>query len=313
VVASDWIADHIEVSKVGKSKSEFTGVLEDMEGDVWMVSGKSFLITSATDIDDDVELYDSVKVKFAVVDGQWVALSIEALEEEPEETVTVTTTDTATETETESPSPTTETPEVTASPTVFVNCTGADPHPVGMKLATRYGVLYEEIMGWFCQQPHFGFGEIDHAYSLQREALANGVTLLVDQIFAMKSGGMGWGNIRKEVRKMTPTPTTSVTPATPVGSETPSESPTQPPADTSIKNNPKNPKPPKQPKGPPNASQGGNQNQSCSGTGNNATGQSLASRYGVSYGQIMSMYCSGMSWGQIQKQFKENPKKTPHP
>ena len=36
-----------------------------------------------------------------------------------------------------------------------------------MKLAQRYGVPYEEIMGWFCQ--HYGFGEIDLAYSLSRQ------------------------------------------------------------------------------------------------------------------------------------------------
>ena len=192
-----------------------------------------------------------------------------------------------------------------------------------MKLAIRYADMgtsvddmYVEIMGWFCQQPHFGFGEIDHAYSLQREAQANGVTLSVEDIFTMKSGGMGWGNIRKDVRKMTPTPTSSVTPATETATESPTESPTDPPAEPSNKNNPKNPKnpkPSKEPKGPSNGPTGGNQNQSCSGSGINATGQSLASRYGVSYGQIMSMYCSGMSWGQIQQQFKQNPKKTPHP
>jgi hypothetical protein len=304
VVDGEWIADHIEVTKVGKSKSEFTGILEDMDGDVWMVSGKSLQITSETHKDDDLDVGDSVEVKFEIVDGAWVALSIESLEVEPEETVTVTTTETGTETS----SPTVDTATVTASPTVFVNCTGADPHPVGTKLADRYGVTYEEIMGWFCQG--FGFGEIDHAYSLSKEVLANGVTLPVDQIFAMKSGGMGWGNIRKAVRKMTPTPTSSVTPVTPVPSEPPTGSP---PAEPSNKNNPANQKPPKQPKGPPSAPQGGNQNQSCSGSGTNATAQSLASRYGVSYGQIMSMYCSGMSWGQIQQQFKQNPKKTPHP
>ena len=307
VVGSDWIADHIEASKVGKSKSEFTGILEDMDGDVWMVSGKSLVITSDTEKDDTLELGDSVKVKFEIVDGAWVALSIESLEDEEEVIVT---TAPVTESPVVSESPeVTESPSVTESPTVFVNCTGADPHPVGTKLAARYadmGATYEVIMGWFCQG--FGFGEIDHAYSLSREAMANGVTIPVDQIFAMKTGGKGWGNIRKEVRKMTPTPTSSVTPDT---TEPPIESPTEPPADTSNKNNPN--KPPRQPNGPANEPPGRNQNQGCSGTGINATGQSLASRYGASYGQIMSMYCSGMSWGQIQQQFKANPKKTPRP
>jgi hypothetical protein len=59
-----------------------------------------------------------------------------------------------------------------------------------MKLAQRYGVPYEEIMYWFCQG--FGFGEIDLAYTLQ---IKSGWP--VADIFALKSGGMGWGNIKK--------------------------------------------------------------------------------------------------------------------
>jgi hypothetical protein len=59
-----------------------------------------------------------------------------------------------------------------------------------MRLAEKYNVPYEEIMGWFCQG--FGFGEIDLAYSL---SYMSGTP--VAEIFAMKSGGMGWGEIKK--------------------------------------------------------------------------------------------------------------------
>jgi ferric-dicitrate binding protein FerR (iron transport regulator) len=69
-------------------------------------------------------------------------------------------------------------------------CTGADPHPVGEGLAAQYGVTYEEIMGWFCQG--YGFGEIEMAYSW---SLTYNVP--VADIFAMRSSGMGWGQIRK--------------------------------------------------------------------------------------------------------------------
>ncbi len=61
-----------------------------------------------------------------------------------------------------------------------------------MKLAQRYGVPYTEIMKWFCQ--HYGFGEIDLAYSLSRQSGKP-----VQEIFAMKASGMGWGNIKKAV------------------------------------------------------------------------------------------------------------------
>jgi hypothetical protein len=88
---------------------------------------------------------------------------------------------------------------ITATPTITettdaasIHCTGAQPHPTGMRLSIQYGVPYEEIMSWFCQG--FGFGEIDHAYSL---SLQSGVP--VAEIFAMKSSGMGWGEIKKQL------------------------------------------------------------------------------------------------------------------
>lgn len=71
-------------------------------------------------------------------------------------------------------------------------CVGAQPHPTGMRLAERYGVSYEEIMGWFCQR--FGFGEIDLAYSIREET-----GMPVAEIFDLKSSGEGWGNIKKDL------------------------------------------------------------------------------------------------------------------
>ena len=95
------------------------------------------------------------------------------------------------------PSPTlsvtlTATPAITPtlSATQTALCTGADPQPKGQDLAAQYGVSYEEIMGWFCQG--FGFGEIDLAYSL---SVQSGKP--VAEIFALKQGGMGWGEIKK--------------------------------------------------------------------------------------------------------------------
>jgi hypothetical protein len=96
------------------------------------------------------------------------------------------------------------TPELTVTPSVTPEitqtaqstqeggqCTGANPHPTGMKLAQRYGVSYEEIMKWFCDY-HYGFGEIDLAYSMSRQ-----YGKPVEEIFAMRASGMGWGNIKK--------------------------------------------------------------------------------------------------------------------
>ena len=65
-------------------------------------------------------------------------------------------------------------------------------HPVGDKLAERYEVGYDEIMGWFCDGG-YGFGEIDLAY---RISLAAGVTPTA--VFDQRATGEGWGNIIKD-------------------------------------------------------------------------------------------------------------------
>ena len=108
----------------------------------------------------------------------------------PEVSETPTPTGTITETPTETPAPTlTATPLPSGTPTIEF-CVGAVPHPKGMSLAQKYGVPYEEIMGWFCK--HFGFGEIDLAYGLSQQY---GVP--VADIFAMRTAGMGWGEIKQ--------------------------------------------------------------------------------------------------------------------
>jgi hypothetical protein len=68
-----------------------------------------------------------------------------------------------------------------------------EQHPQGLALANKYGVSYDEIMGWNAQG--FGFGEIDQAYGLSQETGTS-----VETIFEMRSSGMGWGQIRKALK-----------------------------------------------------------------------------------------------------------------
>ena len=79
VSGGEWIADKVEVS-APKEKNEFTGILEDMDGDTWVVSGAEVKVNSDTDIDADLVDGDSVEVKFMVVGEDWVALSINTFE-----------------------------------------------------------------------------------------------------------------------------------------------------------------------------------------------------------------------------------------
>ncbi len=95
-------------------------------------------------------------------------------------------------TETETPTvPPVSGSEPTGRP--ITDCVGATPQPTAEMLAETYGVDYEEIMGWFCQG--FGFGEIDLAYSLSQQ----NPDYSVEEIFALRSSGMGWGAIKEQV------------------------------------------------------------------------------------------------------------------
>jgi hypothetical protein len=63
-------------------------------------------------------------------------------------------------------------------------------HPKGDSLAQEFGVDYTEIIGWFCKG--YGFGEISHAYDISK---LKGVP--VDEVFALRASGMGWGKIKQ--------------------------------------------------------------------------------------------------------------------
>lgn len=90
------------------------------------------------------------------------------------------------------------TPTVTVTPTLTITpepidtaCTGNN-QPHAQTLADRYEVSYEDIMGRFCDG--YGFGEIELAYKL---SLVDGQP--VDEIFALREAGQGWGQIKKEI------------------------------------------------------------------------------------------------------------------
>lgn len=188
-----------------KPRLTFTGTVETISGTAWVISGQTVVVTPETMIQAGLEVGDVVEVRFYLADnGDWVAEEIELLEDEevvPTVTASVSPTITGTVTETTTVTPTV-TGTIETSPTPETACVGVDPQPTGMKLAQLYGVPYEEIMGWFCK--HYGFGEIDLAYTLTQ---TSGKT--VEEVFAMREAGMGWGNIKKQLE---PTPTPRVKP-----------------------------------------------------------------------------------------------------
>ncbi|MBN1146943.1 MAG: hypothetical protein JXA78_06795 [Anaerolineales bacterium] len=73
----------------------------------------------------------------------------------------------------------------------YCNGTAENNHPAGEKLAETFGVGYDEIMGWFCQG--YGFGEIKLAYTIAGTGAAT-----VEELFAERANGKGWGAIMKD-------------------------------------------------------------------------------------------------------------------
>jgi hypothetical protein len=104
---------------------------------------------------------------------------------------------------------------------------------------------------------------------------------------------------------ITPTPpvTTTVT-ADPANKNKPDK--------TDKPDNPNKPDKTKVPKDKPKKN-GNASSATCPAPGTNPTGLALASSSGVSYNQIMSWYCQGMSWKQIEHRLGGKLKKTPKP
>jgi hypothetical protein len=69
------------------------------------------------------------------------------------------------------------------------------PHPDknAQRLAAKYGVSYEAVIGLVCRG--YGLGEIDHAYKLSGET---GVS--ASSILSMRASGLGWGEIEAQLK-----------------------------------------------------------------------------------------------------------------
>ncbi|MEA3438821.1 MAG: DUF5666 domain-containing protein [Chloroflexota bacterium] len=262
ILDNKYVADLVQLSDSNQLEDYFTGIINHIDDEAWVINGITVLVNEATEFEGEFQVGDAVKIKYIVLEGgRWLALEIEHLDDDDDQTPTTTST---LDGSLMPPVTGSETPEPTR-----VDCTGADPHPTGKKLAQRYGVAYEELMNWFCQ--NFGFGEIDLAYTLSR---ATGIPTA--DIFALRRSGMGWGEIKRYVYQMpTPTATPTITPTvtlTPTVTVTGTITVTPtPPIDAY-----------------------------CTGNAeNHPTGKRLALRYQVSYDEIMGWFCQGFGFGEI--------------
>jgi len=150
-----------------------------------------------------LEVGDTIHVVGGLVAERTLrADTVEVEEPTPTSTPAASPTPTATPsiTPTETITPTvTATPVVTGTPTVTATvvfdkqgfyCRTLDvPHPVGSRIAARYGVPYEQVMIWFCQD-RMGFGEI--MLALQTAKVTEETP---DEVVSERITGKGWGDI----------------------------------------------------------------------------------------------------------------------
>ncbi len=209
----EWIADQIALVSKRNEKARFTGLVKVMGNETWKVGGKTLAVNSKTEIDSGLRVGDAVEVSFNVQpDGTWLATSIGTqisviVQRKPPPGDTQTSMNPAgqgpTDTDTVGPNNEGATESSTNQNSGAQNnsnsCTNPDfIQPDGQTIAERYNVAYTEIMDWFCQG--HGFGEIDLAYSLSEEYSTTDIAMPVDEIFAMRSSGMGWGQIEQQLK-----------------------------------------------------------------------------------------------------------------
>ncbi len=65
--------------------------------------------------------------------------------------------------------------------------------PRAAKVAAAWDVPYTDVIAWFCKG--YGFGQIDLAYAIAKATAGGKTPLTVAQVFAMRDGGQGWGQI----------------------------------------------------------------------------------------------------------------------
>jgi len=76
-----WVADSIEKVDSNGLQGSFTGVLQSMGGQDWMIDGKTVRVNSSTDLGEGLEVGSPVRVSFMPLeDGTWVAFKIELLQ-----------------------------------------------------------------------------------------------------------------------------------------------------------------------------------------------------------------------------------------
>ncbi len=171
------IAIEVELEDPEYDEMEVYGTVEELAVDYLIVDGVRYELTMDTEIEEEIEIGDSVKVKYYVEDDLNIAIEVEledADEEGDEDMDDDNMEDSAV-------------------------CSGELIHPALESLAMEYDVDYESLLPYFCEQ-HFGIGEIEHALSTAEN---EDVEMTWVELLEMRSSDdeddYGWGEIWQEL------------------------------------------------------------------------------------------------------------------
>jgi hypothetical protein len=201
------LADIITLADNDVASSDFGGVVDSISDGSMVINGREVLVNSKSDINQDIGIGDTVVVTFLVSsEGGWQALKVASAEHPDVDLVAG-----IVPGSTPSPYPTnmpTQSNMIASQPSAKGACENEKLQPGGVKLAEKYDVSYDTIMGWFCEG--FDLGEIDLAYELSSKSENP-----VDELFSLRTTGLGWDDIRKEFEPeitLTPSPTLELKP-----------------------------------------------------------------------------------------------------
>ncbi len=155
------LATQVRVLDSGSGNTfTYQGVLTAFTGSEWNVDAYTFNISSVT-LPPYFAAQDIVEVTFIIVGGNYVATAVKVVE--------------------------THVPPKTESN----RCENrTKEHPGALKLAVRIGEDAEQVEAFFCLG--FGLGEVKQAYRS-----AEGSEYTPAMLLALRSSGMGWGEVKK--------------------------------------------------------------------------------------------------------------------
>ncbi len=164
------IALEVELEDEEFEEFEVKGYVDEYEEGYIIVDGVRYELTMDTEIEDEIEVGDFVKVKYYEDEETLIALEVE-LEDDDEMD-----------------------DDMDDDMDDSAKCSGEIIQPALEDLASTFGVSYEELLPYFCEQ-NFGIGEIKLALETAEH---EDVEMTWEELLEWRHNA-GWGEIKQEL------------------------------------------------------------------------------------------------------------------